>query len=132
MEKIFVDTHGEVEEYKSDTEKRTHIRFPVCLSVMYNGYEPEVCLDFILNISKGGLFIKTDFPFPKGSKIMIHIYIPPESKLLGLFEGEVVKVNDNPSYVKGMHVKVINSTSEDMQRLEDYLEEKRHLVDKEA
>lgn len=132
MEKIFVDTHGEVEEFQSDTERRKHVRFPVCLSVMYNGYVPEVCLDFILNISKGGLFIKTDFPFPKGAKIMIHIYIPPESKLLGHFEGKVVQVSDNPSYVKGMHVKIINSTSEDMQRLEDYLEERRHLVDKEA
>ena len=129
MDKIFVDKHGEAEEYSPDQERPRHIRFPVCLAVRYDGLEPQVCLDFILNISKGGAFIKTDYPFPKGSKIMIHIYIPPESKLLGVFEGEVVKINENPSYVKGMHVRIINSTSEDLERLEEYLEEKRHLLD---
>lgn len=129
MDKILVDQHGEAEEYSYGPERRMHIRFPVCLAVSYKGSLPEVCLDFVLNISKGGLFIKSDFPFPPGSKIDIHIYIPPESKLLGVFEGKVVKVSDNPSYVKGMHVRIINSSSEDMQRLEEYLEEKHHLLD---
>lgn len=131
-DKIFVDRQGEVEEFSAGSEKRRHVRFPVCLAVMYNGDVPEVCLDFILNVSKGGLFIKTDFPFPKGSSVIIHIYIPPETKLLGVFEGKVVEVRDDDAYMKGMHVMIMNSTSTDMKRLEDYMEEKRHLFDKEA
>lgn len=127
MDKIFVDRHGEGEEY---SERRRHIRFPVYLAFTCNNEAPAFSSDFILNLSKGGLFIRTDHPFPKDSEITINIYIPPGIKLLGQFEGRVVEVNEhNTAYPKGMHIK-ITSGREDMQRLEDYLEEKRHLVDK--
>lgn len=131
MDKFFVDKGGEVEEYSEDAERRKHVRFPVCLAVKYGDSVSEVCPDFVLNISKAGVFIKTDSPLPKGSTVVMHFYIPPEDKLLGEFKGRVVEVNqNNPAYQRGMHIKFIHYTKEEMQSLEDYLEGKKRLIDK--
>lgn len=130
-DKLFVDKGGEIDEFAG--KERKHVRFPVCLAVKYGEDVPEACADFILNISKGGVFIKTDRPLKNGSKITMHFYIPPEEKLLGEFEGEVVGLSPGiPPLPGGMHVKFVNCSEEDMKRLEDFLEEKKHLVDKEA
>lgn len=147
MDKIFIDRLGKIEKYSTEPDRRRHmqfpagktekysvkpdrrsqIRFPVCLSIRRSDYEPTDCLDFVLNASKGDLFIRTSLPSPKGSKMMIHFYIPPDTKLLGEFEGEVVELIHGPPHSRGMHVKIINSGRDDIQRLEEYLEEKRHL-----
>jgi hypothetical protein len=132
MDKVFIDRGGTAEGY-SGTERRKHVRFPVCLAIKYGEDVSEDCLDFILNTSKGGVFVRSDCPLPKGTKVIIHFYIPPEDKLLGKFKGKVVGVNlDDRIYPKGMYIKFIDYTKEDMRTLEDYLEEKRHLVDKTA
>lgn len=127
VDKILVASNGHLHEYFGDLDERRHISFPVCVAVMYgDDGNPVVCPDFILDITKGELFIITDSPFPKDSNIKIHIYVPPESKLLGIFEGNVVEVTENP---KGMRINLTNANKEDIQVLEDYLEERRHLVD---
>lgn len=131
-DKVFVDRRGVVEEF-AGTEKRRHVRFPLCLAVKYGEEVPLVCADFTMNISKGGVYIMTDNPLPKGAKITMHFYIPPQEKLLGEFEGKVVGVNlDDPAYPRGMHVKFMDVNENALSRLEDYLEENRHLVDKEV
>lgn len=129
---IVVDTGGNADEYVG-REKRRHIRFPVCLSVKYGENIPDICADFILNISKSGVFIHTDTALKVGSRIIMHFYIPPDKKLLAEFTGEVVAVNtDNSSYPAGMHVKFLTVSQEDLKRLEDFLEEKKHLIDETA
>lgn len=130
-DKIFIDREGEVDEYTGH-EKRWHVRFPVYLAVRHNS-----CVDiynsFVLNISKGGLFIETSHPFHKGEEVILHLYIPPEDKLLGVFKGKVVAVNrDNPAYPRGVHVKLITNEREEMRKLEEFLEEKKHLLDAEV
>jgi hypothetical protein len=87
--------------------------------------------DFVLNISKGSVFIKTDKQIPKGSRVVMHFYIPPEVQLLGEFEGKVVEADLNDlNYFKGFYVKFIDHSDDELKRLEEFLEEKRHLVDK--
>lgn len=131
-DKIFVDKNGSVDEYEGSNRRR-HVRFPLSLAVKYGEEEPLLFAEFTLNISKGGVFIKTTSPLPRGAKIKMHFYIPPEEKLLGEFDGKVVAVNlDNPMYPKGMHVQFTHVSEKDLNRLEDYLEENRHLVDREA
>lgn len=134
-EKLFVDHEGEVSEFTaSDSkERRKHVRFPVCLAVRYGEVLSSVCADFVLNASRGGVFIKTESLLLPGSVIQMHFYIPPEEKLLGEFTGRVVAVNlINPAYPRGMHVEFTERGTKDMDRLIEYLEEKRHLVDEEA
>lgn len=134
VDKLIVDRHGDADEIggeDGDEERRRHVRFPLCLAVKYGIDVPESCADFILNLSRGGVFIKTSSPVPRGERLTMHFYIPPHEKLLGEFTGEVVAVNSSdPAYPLGMHVKFVDCDPEEMKKLEEYLEEKRHLVDK--
>ncbi len=130
MDKLFFDMGGEVDEFISDKDKPKHVRFPVKLAVKHEKGFPEFYSDFVLNVGKGGVFIKTDSPIPKGSFVVMHFYIPPEQKLLGEFRGKVIDVNrNNYSYPRGMYVKFLGSFKDDMKRFVAYLEEKQHLID---
>ncbi len=132
MRKIFVDKGGEAYEFMSDQDKPIHIRFPVKLAVKLDGKFPEFFnySDFILNLNKGEVCIKTDSPLPKGSLLIIHFYIPPEEKLLGEFKGKVVGIDRNNNiYSQAMCVKFTGNFEEDMIRFVAYIEEKKHLVD---
>lgn len=137
-DKIIVDRAGEADEYVGKKDRRRHVRYPVCLAVRFGDdahdpSQPDTCADFILNISKGGVFIMTDAPYPIGSKMALHFYIPPDEKTLAEFHGAVVGVNTaNNDYPKGMFVKFTDATPESLSLLEDYLEERRSLVDKTA
>ncbi len=109
------------------------MRFPVFVAIKYGERMCYAFQDFVLNISKGNVFIKTDKQIPKGSRIVMHFYIPPEVKLIGEFEGKVVEANLNDlNYPGGFYVKFINHSDDELKRLGEFLEEKRHLVDKKA
>jgi len=132
-DKIFTDTAGEVDEFEAGTERRTHVRFPVCLDIRWGDTLAEQCVNFSMNVSRGGVFVQTTSPLAVRSKVKMEFYIPPAGKLLCECSGVVVAVNtDSRLYPCGMHVKFTDYTDEGMQRLVDYLEEKRHLVDEEA
>lgn len=127
--RFFIDIGGSVEEVLPDRDRRRHVRFPVELAVRYGEEAPLVFDSFILDAGKGGVFIRSDHPLPVGSMIHLHFYIPPEEKLLGAFEGEVVEVNRSSRYPRGMHVKLFGSSEGDMDRFLAYLEERHQLLD---
>jgi len=131
IDKFFVCREGEVEEYLADKERCKHVRFPVFIAIKYGERMCYAFQDFILNISNGSVFVKTDKLIPKGCMVVMHFYIPPEVKLLGTFAGKVVEANlNNLNYFRGFYVKFIDHSDDELKRLEEFLEEKRHLVDK--
>jgi Tfp pilus assembly protein PilZ len=128
MSKYFV-TKGDVVKY-TGPNLRKHLRFPVCIAISYHHNPLEPCSDFILSISMGGLFIRTEKPLKIGSKIKMQFRIPPDGKDLGEFDGRIVNVNtDNPDHPMGIFVKFIKCSKSELKRLEDYLEGKKHLLD---
>lgn len=128
-DKFFVENDGKMVEVEGSLrEKRTDVRFPVNLAVRYGQDEPEVYQDFVLNISKGGVYIMTDRLLPEGSIIIMHFYIPPHEKLLAEFRGEVVGVNRSELYPQGMHVEFFDVSEASIKRLEEFLEGKRSLL----
>lgn len=129
-EKYFVDTNGDMDEHLPGEEQNRHVRFPVRLAVRYGTGNPVNYSSFVLNMNQGGVFIETDKPLEVGSRIVMHFYIPPEVKLLGEFEGQVVWANaQNVNKAGGMGIKFISYTQESMKQLEALLEEKHHLID---
>ncbi|HHL39664.1 MAG TPA: hypothetical protein ENJ37_04100 [Deltaproteobacteria bacterium] len=129
---IILDRAGQAVEYSTVEERRRYIRFPVTLSVRFKGRTTSGN-DFVLNASRGGLFIKTENLLPRGSLIEIELFIPPDGKRLGEFKGKVVGVNaDESLYAKGLHVEFVDCNKEELDRLVDFLEERRHLVDERA
>ncbi len=130
-DKFFICREGEVDEYSADKERCKHVRFPVFVAIKYGERMCYAFQDFVLNISKGSVFIRTDKQIPEGSGIMLHFYIPPEVKLIGEFAGKVVEANlDDLNYSEGLYVKFIDHSDDELRRLEEFLDEKRHLVDK--
>ncbi|MBS1258028.1 MAG: hypothetical protein MAG551_01081 [Candidatus Scalindua arabica] len=107
------------------------MRFPVFVAIKYGERMCYAFQDFVLNISKGSVFVNTDKQISKGSKVVMHFYIPPEVKLLGTFAGKVVEADlNNINYFRGFYVKFTGYSDDELKRLEEFLEEKRHLIDK--
>ncbi len=132
MDKYFVDKKGSVAEFFQNTEKTKQVHFPLCLAIKYGDNVPMDCPDFLLNTSKGKVFIKTDEPLPEGSKVTLHFYIPPYIKLLSEFKGKVVPQHNEEQIPRGSLIKIRDFTHRKLHELEEYLEEKRHLIDEEA
>ena len=108
------------------------VRFPVCLAIKYEDDLTETCPDFVLNIEESWVFIKTDAPLPAGSPLIMHFYIPPETKLLAEVRGTVVPVADPGTLPSGMLIRVTLFSRWKLRSLEGYAKGERHLVDKVA
>ena len=129
MDKYFIDKKSRVEEHLSDTKRSKKVHFPLCLAIQYGDNEIVDCPDFLLNSSKGKLFVETETPFEAKTKVKLHFYIPPQTKLLAEFNGKVIdqrQVNN----AKGNMIKISDLFHTKLHKLEGYLEEKNHLVDK--
>ena len=59
----------------SNEERRRHIRYPLSIEVTYQ-YGVESFSEYTLNLSPGGLFIRTDRPLKRGSTITLDFTIP--------------------------------------------------------
>lgn len=128
MDKYFIDKKSRAEEHIPGEKEHKQVHFPLCLAIQY-GNEILDCPDFLLNSSKGKLFVETETPFEAKTKVKLHFYIPPQTKLLAEFNGKVIdqrKVNN----VNGTLIKISDIFHRKLHKLEDYLEEKNHLIDK--
>ncbi|RJQ50172.1 MAG: hypothetical protein C4526_12330 [Nitrospiraceae bacterium] len=132
MDKYFIDRKGRAEEIYRDTGEKRPVHFPLCLAIKYGEEVPVSCPDFFLNTDSGRVFVETDSPLPEGSDVMLHFYIPPETKLLLEFKGRVIPRRGGVPGAKGNLIKIRDITRRRLRKLEEYLEEKRHLVDREA
>jgi len=129
---VFMVQQDSVDEYSSHADRRRHVRFPVELAVRYGEDAPVAYDNFVLDITKRDVFIITDEPYPEDTILVMHFYIPPDSKLLAELKGEVKETNTAGRYPQGMHIEFFQNPEEDIQGLNDYLEERQHLLDKNA
>jgi hypothetical protein len=129
---FFSDKGGHLQVYK-DLDSPKLVPFPVCLAIKYGEEISAECPDFILNIDKSWIFVRTESPLPAGTPLLMHFYIPPENKLLAEAKGKVLSVDaDNAGHPKGMLVKIGFFSRGEMKNLEHYLEGKKHLMDSTA
>jgi hypothetical protein len=131
-DKYFVDKKGRAEEHIKGSIRKKDVHFPLCLAVKYGDSVPFECPDFLLSISKGKVFVETDSPLPEGSRVTLHFYIPPNAKLLAEFKGRVIRPPRNALKTNGSYIKIHDFFHAKLHALEQFLEEKRHLVDEEV
>jgi len=132
MDKYFIDKNSKAEEIYQDSSKTKQVHFPLCLAIKYGDDVSLECPNFLLNTSKGKVFVETDSPLPEGSQVVLHFYIPPEVKLLSEFKGRVIPQQSRFPNTRGNMIKIRDITHRKLRKLEEYLEEKRHLIDEEA
>ncbi len=108
----------------SDTdgaEKRKHPRTPlnVLVQFRFDSFE-DFLAEYSLNISPGGIFIRTDEPREQGAVIYLQFTLRDGSRLIeGM--GRVVRVNPpgNAAMPAGMGIEFINFDDESMALIND-------------
>ncbi len=102
-------------------ERRRFPRTPLSLLVQYrfNSFE-DFLAEYSVNISPGGMFIKTDKPLEEGATVYLQFSLKDGSRLIeGM--GRVVRVN--PPGVKdripGMGIEFVNFDDDSMQLINE-------------
>lgn len=101
--------------------RRKFERAPLSILVQYrfNSFE-EFLAEYSVNISAGGMFIRTQEPREEGSMIYLQFYLKDGAKLIeGL--GRVVRVNEPAKFGKdaGMGVEFVNFDEDSTALLSD-------------
>lgn len=103
------------------SEKRRYERAPLSLLVQFrfNTFE-DFLAEYSVNISVGGIFIKTNDAKPEGSIIYLQFSLKDGSRLIeGM--GRVVRVNapGDAGRVAGMGIEFVNFDDESMELIEE-------------
>jgi len=105
------------------------VPFPLCLAIRTDEAVMTSCPNFVVDVSGLRVFVQTDSPLPIGTQVLMHFYIPPEEKLLARIRGSVAPLDpDSKYYQTGMLISFNLFSRRETERLENYIQEKRHLV----
>ncbi len=100
-------------------DRRKYPRAPLSILVQYrfNTFE-DFLAEYTLNISLGGIFIRTEDPRPEGTTLYLQFSLKDRSPLIeGM--GRVVRVNPPGSHHAGMGVEFVNFDDESMALIND-------------
>lgn len=113
---------------KTGADRRKAARVPARLVVRFSS--PKAFLQqYTENISKGGIFIRSDSPLPVGQEVTITLHLPLTQRQIeaaGLVKHNHGGENDSP---KGMGIEFTDLTDEDRKLVEAYV---HTLLDKKA
>jgi len=126
-EETLLVTKGLVEDALKgfDEVQRQHDRIPKKFRITYSSPD-SFAKTYLVNIGKGGVFIKTSKPLQKREKISLRILLPDGGKELEV-TGEVIwsseKKHRTPigEYPPGMGVKFVDLSAEDKERIDRVL-----------
>lgn len=100
-------------------ERRRHERTPLSILVQFrfNTFE-DFLADYSMNISPGGIFIRTDEPREEGAVIYLQFSLKDGSRLIeGM--GKVVRVNPKGHRDPGMGIEFVNFDEPSMQLINE-------------
>jgi len=86
---------------------------------------------YILNVSGGGLFIKTATPLPLDSKVTLSLTLPDDPEIMKL-EGIVVWTNPKGgknSFPRGMGIKFLNLKKEYEKKISKLVDENKKEIE---
>ena len=108
------------------SDKRNHPRAELSLLIQFRfDTFDDFLAEYSIDISTGGMFIRTNTPREEGSFIYLQFSLRDGSRLIeGL--GKVVRVNlpDESGRIAGMGVEFVNFDEESMQLIEEIVAQK--------
>jgi hypothetical protein len=129
-DKVLFDAGGQL-QIQVNGNLPVLVPFPVCLAIKYENDLVATCADFVLNIEASWVFIRTGDPLPADTTLVMHFYIPPETKLLAEVRGTVVPIADRDMQIAdGMLIRFSLFSRWKLRLLERYAKGERHLVDR--
>lgn len=108
-------------------EKREHPRAVVKIEIEFK-HTIDFVTSYMLNISKGGLFIKTDEALPLDTIVFLRFTLPGDTKLIET-EGKVVWCNTKKEkgyFPRGMGIKFLRLNPDDAEKIKIFVDE--HLA----
>lgn len=105
-------------------DRRIHARAPLSLVVQFRLTDMEQFMrEIAVNISMGGMFIRTQTPHPEGARIYLQFQLEDGSKLIeGL--ARVVHVNGPDHEVPGMGVEFVNLDQDSRRLIKSIVDER--------
>jgi uncharacterized protein (TIGR02266 family) len=108
-------------------EKREHSRAVVKIEIDFK-HTIDFVTSYMLNISKGGLFIKTAWALPLDTIVFLRFTLPGDTKPIET-EGKVVWCNPRKEkgyFPRGMGIKFLKLNSDDAEKIKKFVDE--HLA----
>jgi len=108
-------------------ERREHPRAVVQIEIEFK-HTIDFVTSYMLNISKGGLFIKTDEALPLDTIVFLRFTLPGDTKLIET-EGKVVWCNTKKEkgyFPRGMGIKFLRLNPADAEKIKIFVDE--HLA----
>ena len=118
---------GDSDTNSNFIERREHPRAAVKIEIEFK-HTFDFVSSYMLNISKGGLFIKTDEALPLDTIVFLRFTLPGDTKLIET-EGKVVWCNTNKGkgyFPRGMGIKFLRLNSDDAEKIKIFVDE--HLA----
>jgi len=103
-------------------EQRTSTRTPTKIEIMFREYGAFVKV-YMLNVSKGGIFVKTEDPFPLDYPVNLRLILPSDTTPLEI-EGRVVWINPRGrknAFPKGMGIQFVKMDATARAKLDDFV-----------
>ena len=119
-------SHYAVSSMSSGADRRRFPRLPLNLLVQYrfDSYD-EFLAEYAINISTGGIFIRTDTPYEEGAMIFMQFSLKDGRKLIeGM--GKVVRVNpiEVDGRAAGMGVEFVNFDPESIELIDNIMKQR--------
>jgi len=113
-----------------EEEKREVPRSPVKIEIMFKEFGSFIRV-YMLNVSNGGLFIKTENPLPLDSPVHLKMKLPGEANTMEV-EGRVVWNNPKGrknSFPKGMGIQFVKMLPEYAEKMQGFVEKYRKEIE---
>ena len=104
-------------------ERRKHPRAVVKIEIEFK-HTIDFVSSYMLNISKGGLFINTDEALPIDTIVFLRFTLPGDTKLIET-EGKVVWCNTTKErgyFPRGMGIKFLKLKSDDAEKIKIFVD----------
>ncbi len=105
-------------------ERRAYPRAEVKIEIEFK-YTIDFVTSYMLNISKGGLFIRTDEALPLNTIVFLRFTMPGDTKPIET-EGKVVWCNTNKAkgyFPRGMGIKFLNLNIDAAEKIKLFVDE---------
>jgi uncharacterized protein (TIGR02266 family) len=106
------------------TERREHSRAVAEIEIEFKK-DIDFVTSYMLNISKGGLFVKTDDAYPLDTIVLLRFTMPGDTQPIES-EGKVVWSNSNKRkgyFPRGMGLKFLKLKPDDAEKIKIFVDE---------
>ena len=109
------------------TEKRSSIRLKTEVRVYYGSFQSKLLIGYSVDLSPGGVFITTNYPFDVDDNITLKFSISDQVEKPIICKARVAWVNNEtnqrkPEYPSGVGLQFFDLTPEDLNSIVSFLD----------